>query len=136
VTALPRPINKHGDVKGRHLAHHAASRRDVFIRCRGRCEAEDCTEAATDWAHLFGRRHLLSEPWTSSPACTMGLCRGHHNAVDRGLDPDLLHRLRMVGLVRLCTVEGAPLSLISDDPLGSIRAVEQWLVQRENGRDG
>lgn len=132
MSSLPRRLPAHGPVKDAKKQHHEESRRAVFRRCQGVCEAEECRAEATDWAHLMGRRTIISEPWCSSPALTMGLCRDHHNAIDRGLDPDLRDRLRLVGLVRLCADEHAPLSLLNseDDPADLCRNVERWLVER------
>ena|ERR1019366_8722350 len=131
MTALPRRLPAHGSVKDRWLAHHRQSRYEVFLRCRGRCEAEDCTNAATELAHLFGRRHIIGEPWCSSPALTMGLCKADHQSIDRGLNPDLRERLQWVGLVRLCAAETLPISLLEGrSPEGAARAIEDALRAR------
>lgn len=127
MNSLPRAIPKHGPVADRWRDHRDRSRVAVFLRVRaagGRCEAEDCSSTATDLAHLFGRRHIIEEPWASSPECCLGLCRGCHNSVDRGLAPDLLERLRWQAVVRLCGATRQPIPSVEDhDVLGAIRTV-------------
>src|SRR5665213_212817 len=112
VTSLPRRLPARGPVKERWADHHARSRLAVMRRAGAKCEAEECHEAPTEWAHLFGRRHIIGEPWCSSPALTMGLCKADHQSIDRGLNPDLRSRLQWVGLVRLCAAETLPISLL------------------------
>jgi hypothetical protein len=73
-----------GPVKTRWLIHQRRCRLLVFSRIQknhGLCEAE-CGRPAEDWAHCFGRRNLIAEPWCSLPELTMGLCRSCHRKID------------------------------------------------------
>jgi hypothetical protein len=121
MTALPRPLNQRGPVKERQRQHHELSRKLVFLRCKGWCEAPGCHAQATDWAHLAGRRHIVSEPYASSPELTAGLCRDHHNAIDRGLDPVLLDTLRWFAVQRLALRYRLAIATPPADPLDVIR---------------
>lgn len=70
-------------------------------RSRGECEWPLCSSRDTEWAHLFGRMHIIPEPWASRPEMTLALCRRHHNAVDRGLDEEMRETLRWRGVMTL-----------------------------------
>lgn len=77
-----------------------------------------------DWAHLFGRRQIISEPWCSSPELTAALCRPCHQSIDRGLAPYLQKGLRLRAIHSLCEATGAtPPVWCMDDPLGAMRVV-------------
>lgn len=85
-----------------------------------------------DWAHLFGRRALIGEPWCSSPELTAGLCRDCHRAIDGNVDTDLRDRLRWDGITRFVEANGLPQALTrKSDPLDAIRAAERLLGERE-----
>ncbi len=98
---LQRPLPQRGSVKARWAAHHAASRRAVMTRSRGKCEGCGEGERPLEWAHLAGRRHIVSEPWASSPELTAALCGECHHKIDRGLDAPLGARLRWEAAERL-----------------------------------
>jgi hypothetical protein len=134
VSALPRAINKHGDVKDRWRRHQHQSRITVMLRCRGKCEAGECDQEAREWAHIFGRRAIIAEPWASSPDATFGLCRHHHQQLDRNLAPDLLDRMRWIAVARLCASHSVPIPSTAEyDALGAIRAVVDVLEEQERG---
>jgi hypothetical protein len=104
---LPKRIPKTGPVKGRWLAHQNKSKLIVMKRVEakgGLCEG--CgKEPAVDWQHVFGRRHLIAEPWASSPELTMGLCRACHRSCDGdlgGVNKTLRERLRWERFYVLC----------------------------------
>ena len=123
MSTLPRPLNQRGAVKGRQEAHHRASKLAVMQRCRSVCEG--CGEGRVlDWAHAFGRRHIVSEPWCSSPELTLGLCRQCHRDVDEGIDPNKQQRLRWICVTRFAAKHGLPIPSTADhDELGAIRAL-------------
>jgi len=124
--ALPRPLRARGAKTERWERWHARSRRVVFgrvLRNRGRCEAPGCQAQATEWCHLVGRGNLVAEPFTSLPELTAGLCRDHHNAIDRHLDDDLRRALTRRGyewLVEWYEVR-TPAEDAGDDPLDLVR---------------
>lgn len=75
----------------RHDAYRATCRAEVMRRARaplgiGCCEG--CAEwKPLEWAHVFGRRHIVAEPLASSPLMTRALCGHCHDRLD-GRTPD------------------------------------------------
>jgi len=106
---LPRRIRAQGAVKGRWLAHQSHSRAIVALRAKGVCEGPGCGSPGTEWAHLFGRRHIIEEPWASSPELTAALCRTHHRRLDANQDSALQTHLRAAALTRLSARLGVPI---------------------------
>jgi hypothetical protein len=53
----------------------------VAQRNYGRCEGYECRALATDWHHVFGKRHIIAEPLASHHTMTAGLCRDCHNHI-------------------------------------------------------
>lgn len=133
MSSLPRRLPARGPVADRWRRHQEDSRYAVVLRSKGRCEVAECFEEYRDWHHLFPRRGTnISEPWVSSPALTLAMCRPHHNAVHRLGHSDWRDQLRWQGLVKLCQKEAIPITLLNDyDPEGAAGACEDWLRSRE-----
>lgn len=137
-------VKARGPVKGRWAEWRAQERAAVMLRAGRRCEACQRPLAGSgqqlEWAHMFGRGHLISEPMASSRHCTMGLCHYCHDIVD-GRQPmldqanegRLLEELRWTAIRRLIVYlneEGVDVKAINTeglDPLGVARMIErQW----------
>ena len=101
MTALPSPLRAKGKGTLRWEQWRKRQRALVAIRADGQCEAPRCKENPTDWHHIWGRGHLVSEPLASHHTMTAGLCRTHHNATTRGERP-LTPILQLASLQRVC----------------------------------
>lgn len=82
--------------------------------------------SAVQWAHLAGRRHLVAEPWASSPFLTVALCPEHHADIDANRNPISLHHLRYAAFRKLTQIANLilPPEIQQDaliDPLGAIK---------------
>jgi len=125
MTSLGRRLPQQGPVKGRWGHHHDRSRKAVFLRCKGICEAPGCSSTQLDWAHLFGRRHLIEEPWCSSPELTAGICRSHHRAIDQYTDEPLRRLLQWRAVVRLAEKLNKPVP--SQDMVDAVQAIRELI---------
>ena len=102
----------------------------VWARCRGVCESTGCTMAAREWAHCFGRRHIIAEPLASHKTMTCGLCVDHHHEMDR--DPNSIVALeqRMEAISRATAffkLRDTYLAGGEGNPVGAARAIEDAL---------
>lgn len=129
MSSLPRPLPKRGPVAARWETHRRRSRAVVMARAYGRCEVPGCRAEATEWAHMFGRRHLVAEPHASSPELTAALCRSHHQGIDRGLLPDTQLVLRWAACQRFGLRWGV--SPVGNDPLAVIRRMVDEVERRD-----
>lgn len=84
-------------------------------RAHGRCES--CgVQRPLEWDHVAGRRHIVAEPWASSPYLTVGLCRGCHKfATDEqhGIR-EFTRRLAVTQLTELAKSQGVEMVFSSD----------------------
>jgi len=108
------------------VKHRADSRIVVMRRANGRCEG--CGNVPQEWgglqfAHLFGRRHIVSEPMASDPDFCAALCHGCHTMIDGNRHPTLLLALRMNGIHRYAAAHGLTYNE-HGDPLGIVREWE------------
>ncbi|MBU6427437.1 MAG: hypothetical protein KGR26_00355 [Cyanobacteria bacterium REEB65] len=110
-----RPV---GRVKDRWLPHQRKARDIVIVRARGWCEAPECREPGTDWAHAFGRRHIVGEPLCSLPSMTFWLCHPHHVQMDEK-DPEFQAEMRWTAIDRTCDALRAE-PWVSEWPPGEI----------------
>ena len=127
MSSLPAPLPHIGPVKARWAAHQARSRAIVSHHARQHCQACGREDRHPDWAHLAGRRHVVAEPWASSPQLTVGLCRECHTKIDTNVDMELRDNLRRSGVGRLCdygSSRGVAMGDIAElsltDPLAAI----------------
>ena len=129
-----------GRVKGRWDAWRAECRAIVAARSAGLCEALPDWPLPTEWAHLFGRRGIVAEPWASSPALTMMMCHDCHDRydgrilMDHEVDRIFRDRLRWKAIHRWLLAlreDGIEIGdLATDDPLGAARMIERRLQRR------
>lgn len=132
MSTLPAPLAAIGPVKARWNFHRTRSRAQVARLSRQHCQACGRELQHPDWAHMAGRRHLVGEPWASSPQLTMGLCRSCHTSIDQNRDIELRDTLRRRSVAWLCELGAArglnmdELETLSlEDPLAAImRAVD------------
>lgn len=101
-------------------------RADVWLRCLGICEATDCTAKAVEWAHCFGRRHIIAEPLASHKTMTCGLCVDHHREMDRDPNSIVAMDMRTAAIVRAAEFFNLE-PLLAGDIIGSARAIEDDL---------
>ena len=104
----------------------------VWERCRGVCESTGCTMAAREWAHCFGRRHIIAEPLASHKTMTCGLCVAHHHEMDRDPASNLALVQKLRALVRATEFFGVGDFDVAgyvdaDDANGAARAIEDAL---------
>ena len=90
-------------------------------------------------AHLFGRSHIIAEPWASTAELTAGLCSGKwdglgcHEKIDRHIDEALLARVRWRAFWRLGLAYDMEVQVASEihanhpDPIDAIRAALRLL---------
>jgi hypothetical protein len=76
---LPTRLTQRGTSALRWQQWRNRQRALVALRNDGRCEGYECRALATDWHHVFGRRHIIAEPLASHHTMTAGLCRDCHN---------------------------------------------------------
>lgn len=130
------PITAYGKRRRQKQRWHTFCRDSVIARARweraGLCEG--CGERpGTEWAHLFGRGNVISEPWCSLSELTAWLCRPCHDAVDRRHEQPLSDRLRWAALGRLELRWPALRPVLSGrepldgDPFDVVRAAERML---------
>lgn len=123
--------NAIGKRKLRWAEHHKLSRETVERRALGRCEV--CRERGTDWAHLFQRGNVISEPLCSMPFMTTLLCRSCHDRLDQrvGHDTVFQERARWNACHRAIealwpgTEIDGPMSPEALGVMGSARAIER-----------
>lgn len=110
MSRIPQPINAKGSTKKRWQSSEDAGHRAVLARVkarRGMCEAPRCDMPAQEDAHLFSRgRVAMSAPWCHSPHLRRGLCRGHHQGIDRNVLMELRDAMRWEALAWFCEAEG------------------------------
>lgn len=126
MSKLPQPMRERGASTLRWQRWRDDQRKAVWARCRGVCEASGCTMAAREWAHCFGRRHIIAEPLASHKTMTCGLCVVHHHEMDRDPASDVAAELKWAAIARAVThfdVEPAP----GSDPKGVATAIEDTL---------
>lgn len=137
MSRLPQPLRPLGAVKSRSLQHQKESRLAVMIRCKGRCEGCGNFSPKLEYAHIFGRRNIVGEPYASSPELTMALCcynrytnePGCHEKIDRYLDKALRDRLESIAVQRFYYAhnKGVPKNL---NPAGAVRKLAALLDKR------
>ncbi len=121
MSALPHPLQARGKGTIRWQQWRNRQRALVALRSQGKCEAPKCEERATDWHHVFGRGHIISEPLASHHTMTAGLCRTHHRATERKERP-LTPILQLAALQRVAAWFRLP-----DIPHDQVRTVEAML---------
>ncbi len=136
---LRMPLPKEGK-KADWKQHHEQSRRTVMLRCRARCEGCNKTTRYLEWAHIFGRRQIIGEPWCSSPELTAALCVydpitqavGCHKQIDLRLNPALRRRLEETAARRFYAAHKTryPTTL---DPDGAVRRLVKKLEKLGGG---
>jgi hypothetical protein len=115
----------------------AAMVRQRWERSSHRCEGCGELVRVVEVAHLFGRRHIVEEPWASAPELCAALCCvasweyvrfGCHERIDRGLDPELRERLRWIAVERLARAHRLPVPRDAD-ATGAVRALVAQLQE-------
>lgn len=101
MSRLPSPLQARGKGTLRWQQWRNRQRALVALRARGQCEAPRCADKATEWHHVFGRGHIVSEPLASHHTMTTGLCGMCHKAATRGEKP-LTPILQIAALMRVC----------------------------------
>lgn len=127
--------------KANASARKYADRRVNAQRVRARWEAdgnrcEGCHERVetVEVAHLFGRRHIIAEPYASDLALMAPLCQPCHRSIDSNQDVDLRDNLRFAAALRFASAHGIPddviaLSAMDGDPVALIRTCERYLEE-------
>ncbi len=88
------PINRRGPSTKRWEKHREQTKEILRNRSGDACEVEGCRRRECEGAHIFGRTHLIAEPFASHPLLMRWLCREHHDDIDQGRDLKLRERLR------------------------------------------
>lgn len=135
MSRIPQPIKAKGSTKKRWQSSEDAGHRAVLSRVkarRGMCEAPRCDLPAAEDAHMFSRgRVAMSAPWCHSPHLRRGLCRGHHQGIDRNVLMELRDAMRWEALAWFCEAEGMSVALhitAGDVPCGLelARSPKDW----------
>lgn len=98
-----------------------------------RCEARSCDLPAQEDAHLFGRgRGAFSAPWCHASELRAGLCRGHHESIDRNIDIETRDLLRLEALIAFAVYEKLDAAPPDEDvdPLGAARVLDTLMHEK------
>lgn len=101
MSKLPTQLRARGSGTLRWQQWRNRQRALVALRNKGICENPRCPFKSTEWHHVFGRGHVVSEPLASHHTMTVGLCGDCHKATTRGEQP-LTGTLRIAALLRVC----------------------------------
>lgn len=79
------------------------------------------------WHHVFGRMHIIAEPWASFAPLTLMLCGFHHLAVHS--DHDLRLMIERLAIKQFCDTMGYPSNIMIEDfnPVAAIRTMVRLL---------
>jgi len=113
-----------------------SQRRAVLARDRYTCQSCGKRDpfVQPDWHHLMGRGAHVAEPWASSAALTVALCRECHSDLHDGrMTPERFRVLlweAMTRLVEAVASAGAPVLVDTTDPFGALHSLIRVVEDR------
>ena len=113
-----KKIKQNGPSTIRWKSWRALQRTIAVIRSDGRCEYIPWSVEHLTWHHVFGRMHIIAEPWASFAPLTFMLCNAHHLAVHS--DHNVRLEIERLAVERFCAIMNIPY----DDPTGNSDPVE------------